>query len=145
VTTRTVRGACLCGQVRFEADLPARFVAHCHCENCRRAHGAGFVTYAGFPDAQFRVVAGAEDLVGYATETEATRSFCRVCGSTLLYRGPRWEGEVHVAVANLLDPLDRLPRVHAYADRSPEWCPVTDDLPRLGGETGTEALGEGSA
>jgi hypothetical protein len=25
--------------VRFEVDFPSRFVAHCHLESCRRAHG----------------------------------------------------------------------------------------------------------
>ena len=27
--------------------FPSRFVAHCHCESCRRAHGAAFVTWVG--------------------------------------------------------------------------------------------------
>ena len=42
-------GRCHCGGVRFVARFPSRFVAHCHCESCRRAHGAAFVTWAGFP------------------------------------------------------------------------------------------------
>ena len=48
-----VQGGCYCGDVRFEADLPPKFVAHCHCHNCRRAHGAAFVTWIGFPAEQF--------------------------------------------------------------------------------------------
>lgn len=135
-----VRGACLCGRVRFEAELPTKWVAHCHCDNCRRAHGAGVVTYAGFPSEQVRFVAGEEELTEYLSDTEATRRFCRHCGSTLSFSGPRWPGEVHLLVANLLDPLDKLPTAHAYADRSPEWCPILDDLPRYGGESGTEPL-----
>ncbi|MFQ5503979.1 MAG: GFA family protein [Planctomycetota bacterium] len=135
-----VRGACYCGQVRFEVELPPHFVSHCH--NCRRAHGAGFVTWAGFEGTQFRILEGEADLERYKTETEATRSFCRICGSTLLFESPRWAGEVHVAVANLVDELDEMPSGHAYADRSPDWCPITDDLTRYGGESGTERLDE---
>lgn len=115
-------------------------MAHCHCSTCRRAHGAGFVTWAGFPAERFHVVAGAEDRVRWRTETGATRSFCRNCGSTLLYEGPRWEGEVHVAFANFEDTGDLMPQAHAYADRSPAWCPITDDLPRYGGPDGNEPL-----
>lgn len=136
----TVRGSCYCRRIEFAVDLPARFVCHCHCDNCRRAHGAGFVTWAGFPAAQFRIERGADELVRFETETSAVRSFCRTCGTTLLYESPRWAGEVHVAVASLDDPLDRLPTLHAYADRSPDWCPITDDLPRYGGPSGTEPL-----
>ena len=40
-------GACLCRAVGFVATLPSRWVAHCHCSRCRRAHGAAFVTFVG--------------------------------------------------------------------------------------------------
>ena len=130
----------MCGRVRYEAELPTKWVAHCHCENCRRAHGAGLVTWAGFPTEKVRFVAGEAELVDYFTETEATRRFCGRCGSTLTYASPRWPDELHLAVANLLDPLDQLPAGHAYSDRSPDWCPIHDDLKRYGGESGTEPL-----
>lgn len=135
-----IRGSCYCKAVRLECDLPARFVAHCHCNNCRRAHGAGFVTWAGFLDAQFRITAGEASVGRYVTDTGATRSFCKHCGTTMLFAAPRWAGEVHVALGVLDDALDQLPKVHVYADRSPAWCPITDALPQRGGETGVEPL-----
>ncbi len=131
---------CYCRRVRIELELPTKFVAHCHCSNCRRAHGAPFVTWAGFLESQVRVAAGQEDLVPYVTDTEATRSFCRVCGTTLLFRSPRWAGEIHVAAASVEGELDREPEAHAFADRAVAWCPISDDLPRYGGESGTELL-----
>ena len=136
-----LRGGCACGFVRYEIVPPARFVAHCHCENCRRAHGAGFVTYAGIPLERYRLVEGEARVVRWRTDTDATRSFCGTCGTTFLYEGPRWPGEVHVVVGTLIDPPPSMPNVHAYADRAPAWCPITDDLPRYGGETGSEPLG----
>ena len=48
MTRPVVHGTCLCGSVRFSASLPSKWVAHCHCTYCRRAHGAPFVTWAGF-------------------------------------------------------------------------------------------------
>ncbi len=39
-------GGCLCGVVRYRIALPPLWVAHCHCSICRRAQGAGFVTWA---------------------------------------------------------------------------------------------------
>ena len=114
--TRTVPGSCLCSAVRIEVSLTSKFCAHCHCPDCRRAHGAAFVTWAGFQDAQVKVVAGDEKLVRHKTDTGATRSFCSNCGSTLFYEGPRWPGETHVALANLSGPIDREPGGHAYVD-----------------------------
>lgn len=38
------RGQCLCGVIKFTARFPSKWVAHCHCTRCQRAHGAAFVT-----------------------------------------------------------------------------------------------------
>jgi hypothetical protein len=137
---RIVCGSCTCRRVRFEAELPTRFVAHCHCENCRRSHGAAFVTWAGFPGGHFRWTEGEDTVARFVTDTGATRSSCGVCGTPLTFESPRWEGEVHVAVACVDDPLDRAPSGHVYADRAPDWCPISDDLPRYGGPDGVTPL-----
>ena len=133
-------GNCLCGAVRFEVDPPSRFCAHCHCQNCRRAHGAAFVTWVGYPVEQFRLTAGKDDLVRYRTDTEANRSFCRICGTTLFYEGPRWETEIHVARAVINGEIERAPQAHVYVDHKALWHEITDGLPRFGGETGMEIV-----
>jgi len=137
MTGETRQGRCYCGQVRFEVTLPSRFCAHCHCDNCRAAHGAAFVTWVGFPDAQFRLTAG-EGLRHYPTETGATRSFCDTCGTTLFFRSPRWAGEWHVTRQSIEGEIDRAPAAHVYVDHGASWYTITDDLPRYGGKTGTE-------
>lgn len=139
--SQSIPGSCLCGTVRFEVEGEPRFVSHCHCENCRRAHGAGFVTYAGYREEECRLLAGSEDLAEFQqADTGSWRRFCQRCGSTLFFSGDRWAGEVHVAVANLDGELDRLPSAHAYADRSPAWCPISDGLPCYGGDDGNQPL-----
>ncbi len=132
-----VRGGCLCGSVKFELTLPSKFCSHCHCQNCRRAHGAAFVTYAGFRKEQLRL-SGEERLTRYVTKTGATRSFCSRCGSTLFYEGPRWAEEVHVALSNLSDAIDRAPDAHVYVDQRADWYEIHDSLPQYGGESGME-------
>jgi hypothetical protein len=119
--TGTARGKCLCGAIQFELDLPTNWVAHCHCSICRRAHGAPFVTWVSVPDERFRITAGEEHLARYDSTSEATRSFCRVCGSTLLFQSKtRWAGETHIARANIDDPVD-LPMVHAFLEDRADW------------------------
>jgi hypothetical protein len=135
----SVVGGCLCSAVRIEIDLPTNWCAHCHCSMCRRAHGAGYVTWVSVPRAQFRIVRGEAELVRYRSSEAATRSFCRTCGSTLLFESERWAGEVHVARANLGE-IDRAPQVHAFYSDKADWVAVDDDLPRRGGKTGVEPL-----
>ena len=104
----------------------------------RRAHGAAFVTWVGFASAQFRFTKGEATLTRSKTGTDATRSFCGTCGTTLTYEGPRWAGEIHVARANIDGRLDRAPSGHVYVDHKASWWTITDDLEQFGGETGVE-------
>ena len=130
MSNASIHGSCGCRRVRFEAQFPSRFVSHCHCENCRRAHGAAFVTFAGFLAEQVTVTTGSELLRRFLTEKNSTRTFCTNCGSTIFYEGPDYPGEIHAAVGNLEGELDRAPSNHAFSVEAPDWCPITDDLPR---------------
>ncbi len=135
---RRLRGSCLCGVVEFEVRLPSKFCAHCHCSNCRRAHGAAFVTWVGFSREQVKTISGVDSLHRYLTDTGATRSFCSRCGSTLFFESPRWAGEVHVTRASIKGEIDQAPSSHFYVDHRASWWTITDSLPQHGGETGDE-------
>jgi hypothetical protein len=129
-----VLGACLCGDLRFAAALPSKWVAHCHCSMCRRAHGAGVVTWLGAEAAQCRIEDPQGRLQWYTSSPGAERGFCGRCGSTLFFRSARWPGELHVVVANLLDAPDRRPQVHVFWDEHVDWLRLDPDdgLPRKG-------------
>ena len=117
------RGCCHCGTVRFVARFPSRFVAHCHCASCRRAHGAAFVTWAGFPSTQVSVVAGAETLAVHESSPGTRRSFCSRCGTKVFFQSDKWQGETHVPLALFDDPVDRAPQGHAFWDEHAAWLP----------------------
>ncbi|MCA8969888.1 MAG: GFA family protein [Planctomycetes bacterium] len=139
---RIVRGHCSCEAVTFRVRGEPRFVAVCHCDNCRRAHGAGGVEWAGYREEQFEMD-DESSLSHWRTPTEATRSFCSRCGSPLFFRAPRWAGEVHIAVAAMIDDPGKAPAVRVYADRPPAWLPVPKDgLKRFGGHDGMQPMGE---
>jgi hypothetical protein len=135
-----VSGACLCGAVRFEIDAPTLFCAHCHCSMCRRAHGAGYVTWIGVPHERFRMVAGEDRLVRYRSSDHGTRSFCGSCGSSLFCESTLHPDYLDIVLANLEGAVDVVPQAHFYFDDRALWVAVADDLPRFGGKTGTEPL-----
>ena len=120
----TAHGRCHCGRVEFVAAFPSRFCAHCHCESCRRAHGAAFVTWVGFPSGQVRITHGADDLVAHASSPGTARKFCRHCGTKLFFESERWAGETHVVLAAFDEPVDRIPAGHAFYDEHVTWLPV---------------------
>jgi hypothetical protein len=105
-------------------------VAHCHCTCCRRAHGAPFVTWAGFASGQVTVDADAQPPTWYASSPGARRGFCGRCGSPIFFESERWPGETHVARALFIDALDREPSAHVFYETHVPWLQLGDDLPK---------------
>ncbi len=125
---QSVSGGCLCGAVRFAVQLPSKWCAHCHCTRCRKAHGAGYVTWAGFEESRFHLQQGERELTWYPSSPGAERGFCKVCGSSLLFRSERWAGEVHVALGTLDGPIDRKPQAHVFHDTHVDWMAIDEAL-----------------
>jgi hypothetical protein len=76
--TRTYKGSCHCGGVRFEADLDLTQPSYrCNCSICRRTRFWPAVAREG----QFRLLAGQELLTEYLFNTRKNQHFfCKVCG-----------------------------------------------------------------
>ena len=89
MTDTHATGRCLCGRVEFRIELPTDFLAHCHCESCRRSHGAAFVSWTGVPHDRFELVRGEDDLRWYRSSEWILWGFCGNCGSSMLYRADR--------------------------------------------------------
>lgn len=130
MSEQKISGACLCGVLRFEADLPSLWCSHCHCSQCQRYHGAPVVTWVGFAEDRFRITVGEHALRWYRSSPSAERGFCGECGSSLLFRSTRHPGEMHVSLTNLKGPLDREPEAHVHCDTQVSWLHLADDLPR---------------
>ncbi len=143
----TVAGSCFCGRVTYEIDLPTLFCGHCHCSMCRRPHGASYVTWAGVAPARFRVTSGSEHLKIYRSSRLGRRQFCCNCGTQLFCWHEHEDGAppemIDVTVASLHGDIDRPPQMHLYYDSRAPWTVVGDDLPKLGGPTGTAPLPAG--
>jgi hypothetical protein len=101
---------------------------------CRRAHGAGVVTWTGVARARLALLAGEELLRRYRSSDHGTRSFCRICGSSLFCESTRRPETVDVALGCLDGPIDRAPQLHVFHDDHVDWIAVADALPRLPGE-----------
>lgn len=129
----TASGGCLCGAVQFTAQLPSKWCAHCHCSLCRKAHGAGYVTWVGFDANHAHIVDQESQLEWYASSPGAQRGFCRHCGSTMFFRSQHWAGELHIALACFEDSIDREPQANAFFDAHVGWMPIDHSLKQIDG------------
>lgn len=122
-------GGCLCKAVRFVAAGEPKWVAHCHCESCRRTTGSPFTTYAGFHRGQVSFHAG--QARSYASSPGVKRGFCDRCGTPLAYEGARWPDEIHLFVATFDQPETFAPKAHVNTGEQLPWIHLDDGLPRL--------------
>ena len=128
--SKTYRGSCLCGEIRFEADQFGEHNGHCHCSMCRKFHGAAYATLAEVPADRFRWTRGSEHLQSYVADNGTTRQFCARCGSSLTFAAAGADGSaVEIALACFDDPVPVRPDAHIYLDHGAGWARPNDDLP----------------
>ncbi len=123
-----MKGGCLCGAVRFEAQ-PLEMHSHaCHCEMCRRWSDSAFLAVPVRADAiRFE---GEENIRRFASSDWAERAFCGVCGSAL-FSQLRESGDLFVALG-LFDEPDALPLTsEIYIDRKPAAFAFAGERERL--------------
>ncbi len=129
MTDKTVHeGGCLCRTVRYRVTGAPMWVAHCHCESCRKASGSAVVTWAGYTRETFEVAEGWP--VRFASSPGVTRSFCPHCGTPLTYETERRPGKVDVTVGSLDEPAEFAPTAHVWESERVAWLHIADDLPR---------------
>ena len=109
---------------------------------CQRNHGAAYVTWFAVGRSGFSVDEGEDVLVRRASSDHGTRSFCGRCGSSLFCESTRHPDQVDIPLANMHGAIDRDPQLHFFFDDHAAWVVVDDGLPRLGGKTGMEPIGE---
>ena len=131
--TAKTKGSCFCNAIKFVAELPSKWCAHCHCSMCRKTHGAGYVTWVGFETGQVQLVSGEDQLSWFSSSAQAQRGFCRTCGSSLFFKSERWAGELHIALGCMDDEIDRSPQANAFFDKHVNWMPIDDTLKKVAG------------
>jgi hypothetical protein len=125
-----LRGSCLCKAIRYEIAGSVHDVHHCHCSICRKGHGAAFSTFARLTAADFRVVAGGDQMHGYRSSPPLERTFCATCGARLTIRFDGMPDTVWVSLATLDDDAGVRPGGHMFVASKAPWVEITDGLPQ---------------
>ncbi len=126
-------GRCLCGNLQFELRGRRLWVAHCHCDSCRRNTGSAIATFVGYRKEQLTYTRGERRF--YQSSPGVRRGFCGDCGTPMTYEADRCPDEVHLYISTINNPAAFKPQLHVFfAERIP-WMELADDLPRYDGLT----------
>lgn len=130
-------GACVCGAVRFEIDVPAVWAWHDHSPASRHAQGCAYATYVGSWKKRFRMLAGEDCVTRYEdAAARTTRSFCARCGTPLFYERARSKSIVNIPRALFGTRTGREPRYHVGLGDRADWTWAGEALAPLKGYPG---------
>ncbi len=132
-TEGVVPGACLCGAIQYEIDLPTLGSVHCHCTMCRRWNGAGYTTWCAIEQDRLRILSGKEQLHRYQSSDHAGRFFCSVCGSSLFGDSSRTPDQMYIVMGPLEREIDAAPLGHQCIESKVAYITIDDDLPQWEG------------
>lgn len=124
--TGHLTGRCFCGAVRWRSAGPVLWAAICHCEDCRRAASADYVSWFGVPK---KSVVWEGPRKCYRSSQKATRSFCTECGSPLSFETTDLPDETHLYAPTLDDSSLYRPTAHIFWSEKLPWVQVSDGLP----------------
>jgi hypothetical protein len=128
---------CVCGAVRLEIDVPARWAWHDHSAASRHAQGCAYATYVGSWRSRFRILAGAARITRFEDAAAGTaRSFCARCGTPLFYERARSPQMVNIPRALFATRTGREPRYHMNLAEQADWTYLGEPLVPLKGYPG---------
>ena len=127
-TAGVVPGACLCGAIQYEIDLPTLGAVHCHCTMCRRWNGAGYTTWCAVEKDRLRILSGEAQLHRYQSSDHAGRFFCSVCGSSLFGDSSRTPEIQYIVMGPLKGEIDVAPLGHQCIESKVSYITIGDDL-----------------
>jgi len=103
-----IHGGCLCKAITYSILPPSKEElanpdpklisgdgkmpgSHCHCDECRNAGGALFMTFANVPLRRIKVVDSQGSSTTFRVSDAAVREHCSICGSTMWMKYTGWD------------------------------------------------------
>src|SRR5215472_5288287 len=108
-------GRCSCGAVRYECAADPIFTANCHCRDCQRASGSGFVSVLGVPSDALEITGQVKYFdVKSESGNLVSRCFCPNCGSRLFARPAAAPTIIAIMAGSLDEPGSYRPAMDFY-------------------------------
>ncbi|HKV53802.1 MAG TPA: GFA family protein [Candidatus Binataceae bacterium] len=126
------KGGCSCGAVRYECAADPVFTANCHCRDCQRASGGGFVSVVGVPRDAVKITGEVKyfDVTG-DSGNPISRGFCPNCGSRLFAKPAAAPAMMGIMAGSLDDSGWYRPAMNIYTSSAQPWAHMDPALPKF--------------
>jgi hypothetical protein len=115
-------GGCLCGKVRYAIDGEQVFAGSCHCRDCQKLTGGGYLPVLAFAESDVTLSGAPKYYTKIADSGKrGFEGFCPECGSRVCAKSESMAGLILVTAGTLDDPAQFRPQMHVYASRAQAW------------------------
>lgn len=126
-----IEGSCLCGVVRYQVERTAGPLVNCHCQMCRKAHGATFSTILPVEKTGFRWTDGEAHVSDYESSPGKHRWFCSRCGSQLISTRDADDRTLLLRAGCIDSGYDEPAVAHGWTDFKAPWHEIDGELPQF--------------
>lgn len=124
-----IEGSCLCGSIKYDVELIPDKIFNCHCQFCRKAHGADYVTIALAKGSTLVLSDEYNHLIEHVNAIGGIRAFCSICGTRLMNYAPDKNLYFSVALSTVDTPIDLKPVAHVNTESKAAWCKPYQGIP----------------
>ena len=129
--TTKVSGGCLCGLIRYEAEVFLKNGYICHCTMCQKSSGQPAEITVPIKAGSLIYLRGEPKY--YSASENGKRGFCGECGSRLVWQASRPQDDwlTNIDVGSLDNPAEASVSSHIFTNTQLPWYQVCDDLPKF--------------
>jgi hypothetical protein len=124
-------GGCMCGRIRYSANIENYDAYLCHCRMCQRASGNVSLAMKTLPQAD---VSWEREPDYYESSAIARRGFCSACGTSLTFQYVEGTDKLDLIVGTFDDPAPFVPKHHFGAESMHHAWLDTSGLPEMRSE-----------
>lgn len=125
------KGSCHCQSVQYTVDGDFLICSHCHCESCRKIHGAAFVTWTAVLKDQIHIHQGQEHLLHYESSPQIVWMSCMKCGSSLFQTTRHSPEKIYISLSSFDEEISIRPDSHVSIEEKVSWIEINDSLPKF--------------
>lgn len=123
-------GKCLCEAISYEINGDLGAIYNCHCSKCRRWHNAAFRTRASVKSSNFKWLSGEEHLSHYDSSDNIVKTFCSICGSSLISLIKDNPDFIGVPLGAIDQNLNQKIVANIFVESKASWYEINDGLPQ---------------
>lgn len=128
----TFTGGCQCGAVRYECSADPICTGNCHCRDCQKASGSGYIPALGVPTDALRITGTVKYFESRADSGHTvSRGFCAACGSRLFGKSAEMGAITAIMAGSLDDPSRFKPAMDIYTSSAQLWDHMNPQLPKF--------------